>query len=184
MLGARADSGGFGCYLAALEAWHVAIGRDMIFVVDNGSCHTSKVRRRALVARADWLEVVSLARYGPELNPKERECRIHKRDHRSHLAPTRYRGLDRGAGKQPTPPGARRCNHRAYRCDLSDLEETVHRSAIIATPFQRYRGATRARALSPSWTLNRLVRVGRRYYRRRIHVRVPCEVHTDHHTSI
>lgn len=42
--------------------------------------------RRALAERADWLEVVPLARYSPELNPKEREWRRLKRDHRCHLA--------------------------------------------------------------------------------------------------
>lgn len=42
----------------------------------------------ALAARGDWLEVVWLARYSPELNRKEREWRRLKRDHRSHLAPT------------------------------------------------------------------------------------------------
>ena len=88
VLTARADSAGFGRYLAALETRHAATGRDVILVLDNGSCHTSKVTRQALAARADWLEVVRLSRYSPELNPKEREWRLLKRDHRSHLAPT------------------------------------------------------------------------------------------------
>jgi hypothetical protein len=60
----------------------------VILVLDNGSCHTSKVSRQALAARSDWLEVVWLARYSPELNPKEREWRRLKRDHRQHLAPS------------------------------------------------------------------------------------------------
>jgi len=88
VLTSRADSAGFGRYLVALDARHAATGRDVILVVDNGSCHTSKVTRQALAARAAWLEVVPLARYSPELNPKEREWRLLKRDHRSHLAPT------------------------------------------------------------------------------------------------
>jgi DDE superfamily endonuclease len=88
VLGARADSAGFGRYLAALDAWHAATKRKVILVLDNGSCHTSKVSTQALAERADWLEVVPLARYSPELNPKEREWRTLKRDHRSHLAPT------------------------------------------------------------------------------------------------
>ena len=33
------------------------------------------------------LEVISLARYRPVLNPKERESATLKRNHRSHLAP-------------------------------------------------------------------------------------------------
>ncbi len=41
VLEARADSAGFARSLAALEARHLATGRDMILVFDNGSCHTS-----------------------------------------------------------------------------------------------------------------------------------------------
>jgi hypothetical protein len=88
VLGVRADSAGFGRYLAALDARHAATGREVVLVCDNGSCHTSKVSRTALADRADWLEVVPLSRYSPELNPKEREWRTLKRDHRSHLAPS------------------------------------------------------------------------------------------------
>lgn len=88
VVAARADSAGFGRYLAALEARHAATGRQVILVLDNGSCHTSKVSRQALAERAEWLEVVFLSRYSPHLNPKEREWRLLKRDHRSHLAPT------------------------------------------------------------------------------------------------
>jgi len=94
VLGARADSAGFARYLAALDARHVATGRNVILVLDNGACHTSKVTRQALADRADWLEVIWLARYSPELNPKEREWRTLKRDHRSHLAPTLRRFVD------------------------------------------------------------------------------------------
>ncbi len=88
VLGARADSAGFARSLAALEARHLATGRDMILVFDNGSCHTSTATQAALAEHAAWLEVVPLARYSPELTPKEREWRRLKRDHRSHLAPT------------------------------------------------------------------------------------------------
>ena len=88
VLGARADSAGFLRYLAALDARHEATGRRVILVLDNGSCHTSKISKQALAERAAWLEVIPLARYSPHLNPKEREWRILKRDHRSHLAPT------------------------------------------------------------------------------------------------
>lgn len=88
VLTVRADSAGFLQYLDALDARHDATGRTMILVLDNGSCHTSRLTRRALAARVAWLEVVYLSRYSPELNPKEREWRWLKRDHRSHLAPT------------------------------------------------------------------------------------------------
>jgi len=88
VLGARADSAGFGRYLAALDARHEATKRRVILVLDNGSCHTSKVSQAALAQRAAWLEVIPLSRYSPELNPIEREWRTLKRDHRRHLAPT------------------------------------------------------------------------------------------------
>lgn len=88
VVGARSDSAGFGRYLAALDARHAATKRHVILVLDNGSCHTSKVSTQALAARVDWLDVLLLSRYSPQLNPKEREWRILKRDHRSHLAPT------------------------------------------------------------------------------------------------
>jgi transposase len=83
---ARADSAGFARYLAALDARHAATGRRITLVLDNGSCHTSKASRQALAERAAWLEVIWLAPYSPQLNPKEREWRSLKRDHRSHLA--------------------------------------------------------------------------------------------------
>jgi transposase len=107
VLGVRADSAGFARYLAALDARHAATKRRVILVLDNGSCHTSKVSQAALAERADWLEVVPLSRYSPELNPKEREWRTLKRDHRSHLAPTLrtfvdelVAGLDRLGGER------------------------------------------------------------------------------------
>ena len=73
-------------YLEALAARHRATGRKVVLVVDNGPAHRSKASQAALAARAEWLEVVWLARYSPELNEKEREWRLLKRDHRSHLA--------------------------------------------------------------------------------------------------
>ena len=45
VLGVRQDSAGFARYLAALEARHHATGRQIILVLDNGSCHVSKVTR-------------------------------------------------------------------------------------------------------------------------------------------
>lgn len=86
VLQVRQDSAGFARYLAALEARHAATGRDMILVLDNGPCHGSKVKQQALAARAEWLNVIPLARYSPHLNPKEAEWRVLKRDHRAHLA--------------------------------------------------------------------------------------------------
>ncbi len=88
VLGVRQDSAGFARYLAALDVRHATTGRQMILVLDNGPCHSSRATQRALAERAEWLEVIPLARYSPHLNPKEHEWRILKRDHRSHLAPT------------------------------------------------------------------------------------------------
>ncbi len=75
-------------YLQALEARHVATGREVFLVLDNGPCHTSTASRAALAARDDWLHVIWLPRDSPNRNRKEREWRYRKRDVRSHLART------------------------------------------------------------------------------------------------
>ncbi len=88
VVGVGQDSACFARYLAALDARHVATGKELYLALDNGSCHTSDASRAALAARADWLHVIWLAKYSPELNRKEREWRVLKRDARSHLAPS------------------------------------------------------------------------------------------------
>lgn len=88
VVGARQDSAGFERYLRALEARHRAVGKEIYLALDNGSCHQSQASQAALAARAEWLHVIGLARYSPQLNPKEREWKQLKRDARSHLAPT------------------------------------------------------------------------------------------------
>jgi transposase len=88
VLTAAQDSAAFRRYLAALDARHAATGREIFLALDNGPCRTSRVSTEALAERAAWLHVLWLARYSPELNPKEREWRVPKRDHRSHLAPS------------------------------------------------------------------------------------------------
>jgi DDE superfamily endonuclease len=141
VLGARADSVGFGRYLAALDARHAATGRDVILVFDNGSCHISQVSRAALAERKAWLEVVPLARYGPELNPKEREWRTLKRDHRSHLAPTLRAFADE------LIDGLRRLG--GERCDIVDEVPpwwiAGHRKAPTGRPPGRPKGAKDSR---------------------------------------
>lgn len=87
VLGVGQDSACFGRYLAALDTRHAATRREVFLALDNGSCHTSDISRAALATRANWLHVIWLAKYSPELNPKEREWRTLKRDARSHLAP-------------------------------------------------------------------------------------------------
>jgi transposase len=86
VLGAEQTSARFLAYLEVLERRHAETGREFYLILDNGPCHTSKVSRAALDARADWLHIIWLARYSPQLNPKEREWRYLKRDARSHLA--------------------------------------------------------------------------------------------------
>ena len=76
---AAQDSAGFVRYLELLEAHHQAAGREVFLVLDNGSAHTSQVSLQALAARRDWLHVIWLAKYAPQLNPKERECRVAQR---------------------------------------------------------------------------------------------------------
>jgi transposase len=88
VVGARQDSAGFIRYLAALDARRAATGREIYLALDHGPCHTSQASTAALAARAAWLRVLWLAKYSPELNPKEREWRVLKRDARGHLAPS------------------------------------------------------------------------------------------------
>ena len=80
------DSACFGLYLAALDARHEATGKEIFLAIDNGPCHTSEASRAALAARGDWLHVIWLAKYSPELNRKEREWRVLKRDARGRPA--------------------------------------------------------------------------------------------------
>lgn len=86
VLCAGQDAACFEVYLQALEARHRATGRKVVLVLDNGPAHRSQASRAALTARSEWLEVVWLARYSPELNAKEREWGTLKRDHRRRLA--------------------------------------------------------------------------------------------------
>jgi len=88
VLCAAQDSAAFVRYLAALEGRYLATGRQIYLVLDNGPCHTSKVSRAALAARAAWLHVLWLAPYCPNRNKKEREWRRLKRDVRGHLPRT------------------------------------------------------------------------------------------------
>jgi hypothetical protein len=87
-LEAAQDAPAFVRYLEALEARHVATGRQVCLVLDDGPCHTSKTSRAALAERAAGLHVIWLAPYCPHLNPKEREWRWLKRDARGPLART------------------------------------------------------------------------------------------------
>ena len=82
------DSAYFARYLEALDARHNATGKEVFLALDNGPCHTSKASQAALAERAAWLHIIPLAKYSPELNPKEGEWRRLKRDARSDLAPT------------------------------------------------------------------------------------------------
>jgi hypothetical protein len=113
----------------------------VILVLDNGSCHTSKVSQAALAERADWLEVVPLARYSPELNPKEREWRTLKRDHRSHLAPTLRAFVDElvaGLGRL----GGERCD---IINEVPDWWVAGHRKEPTGRPPGRPKGAKDSR---------------------------------------
>lgn len=88
VLQATQDSAAFVRYLQALEARHTATAKEIYLVLDNGPCHTSRISEAALAERVDWLHIIWLSRYSPQLNPKEREWRYLKRDARGHLAQT------------------------------------------------------------------------------------------------
>jgi len=135
---ARQDSAGFVRYLAALDARHDATGRQVILVLDNGSAHVSKATRQALADRAAWLDVIPLARYSPHLNPKEREWRTLKRDHRGHLAPTPRAFVDATVAGLKTLGGA----------DAASIDEVPqwwldgHRKEPTGRPRGRPKGAS------------------------------------------
>jgi hypothetical protein len=78
VLGAGQTSADCLAYLAALDTRHVAVEREVFLVLDNGPCHRSKLSEAALAAWADWLHVIWLPKYCPQLN----------RDARGHLART------------------------------------------------------------------------------------------------
>jgi len=88
VLGAGQTSADFLAYLDVLEQRHVAVNREIVLVLDNGPCHRSTISEAALAARADWLHVIWLPKYCPQLNRTEREWRYLKRDARGHLART------------------------------------------------------------------------------------------------
>lgn len=141
VIGVRQDSAGFARYLAALDARHASTGRKVILVLDNGPCHVSKVTQAALTARVSWLEVIPLARYSPQLNPKEHEWRILKRDHRSHLAPTLRAFVDELVA------GLQRLG--GERCEIVDAVPQWwidgHRKEPTGRPRGRPKGAKDAR---------------------------------------
>ena len=51
-LAVRTDVTAFARYLRALEGRHVATGREVFLVLDNGPCHTSRASRAALARTA------------------------------------------------------------------------------------------------------------------------------------
>jgi transposase len=81
------DSACFRQYLDALDARHAATGKEVFLVLDHAPCHRSKTSTAALAGRSAWLHAVWLPKHCPELNRKELEWRLLKRDARGHLAP-------------------------------------------------------------------------------------------------
>jgi transposase len=80
------NSACFSHFLDALDARHLALGVEIYLVLDNGPCHTSRASTCALQDRKEWLHVIWLAKYSPELNQKEHEWRVLKRNTRGHLS--------------------------------------------------------------------------------------------------
>jgi transposase len=137
VLTAAQDSAAFKRYLAALEARHAATGREVYLALDHGPCHTSQASTEALAERAAWLHVLWLARYSPELNPKEREWRVLKRDARGHLAPSLRAFVDGILG------GLRRLGGErlAVVDEVPDWFLAGHRKPPTGRPRGRPRGA-------------------------------------------
>jgi hypothetical protein len=148
LLTVQQDSAGFARYLAALDARHAATGRDVILVLDNGSCHTSTATRRALAARHQWLEVIALARASPHLNPKEHEWRRFKRDHQGHLADSLREFVDAAVAGLGQLGGAE-C---AILDEVPQWWRDGHRKEPTGRPPGRPKGAKDSRLRKPRAT--------------------------------
>ena len=150
LLTAAQDSAAFARYLAALDARHAATGREVFLVLDNGPCHTSKASHAALAERAAWLHAIWLAKYSPELNPKEREWRALKRDHRGHLAPSLRAFVD------SVLAGLRRLGGERLDIvdDVPDWFLAGHRKPPTGRPRGRPKGAKDSYKRAPYRTRN------------------------------
>jgi transposase len=58
-------------YAALLDAAHQQLGGSIVLIWDNLNTHVSAVMR-ALISARDWLHVIRLPAYVPDLNPVER----------------------------------------------------------------------------------------------------------------
>lgn len=58
-------------YAALLSAAHQQLRAPLIVVWDNLNTHTSNAMRTFITAHPDWLTVIPLPAYAPELNPTE-----------------------------------------------------------------------------------------------------------------
>lgn len=87
-------------YIAFLDQAHQRLGAPIVLVWDNLNTHVS-VRMRTLIASRDWLTVVRLPTYVPDLNPAEgawawmkrgiTNIAVHGVDHLAHLVRQRLR---------------------------------------------------------------------------------------------
>lgn len=57
-------------YIALLDAAHAQLKAPIVLIWDNLNTHISATMRR-LIATRDWLHVIQLPAYAPELNPTE-----------------------------------------------------------------------------------------------------------------
>lgn len=57
-------------YAGLLEAAHQQLGGPIVLIWDNLNTHTSAAMRELIAAR-DWLDVIRLPAYAPDLNPAE-----------------------------------------------------------------------------------------------------------------
>jgi putative transposase len=87
-------------YIAFLDQAHQRLAAPIVLVWDNLNVHVS-VRMRALIAARDWLTVVRLPAYAPDLNPAEgvwawmkrgiTNTAVHGVDHLARLVKQRLR---------------------------------------------------------------------------------------------
>src|SRR4051812_2010990 len=127
---AAAGSGAASCeddYAALIAAAHVQLRAPIILIWDNLNVHRSAVMRRFCEAHSDWLTVVQLPAYAPELNATEGVWAHVKRDLGSLLP----------APSTSSPPAPKACSS-AFSSDLNPSTDSALR---LAWPLIRNPGA-------------------------------------------
>jgi hypothetical protein len=131
-------------YAALLSAAHQQLRAPLIVVWDNLNTHTSKAMRKFIATHSDWLTVVRLPAYAPELNPTEGVWANMKTDWAtspptaSTTSPQSCATDSSASSTDPTsstasshkPDSRSRPNHHSQTSDFQSLYEVAHDPAL------------------------------------------------------